>query len=261
VLSRAREQGRRAVCAANQRQVAIGMTSRADDHNGDLPDHPVATANNFTTRSGWHWSESRPAFNQYVGGGALMYCPSATGETVPTAGNWRTFVNGQNAGWDAIPVGQPANYYVRSSFSFFPNTYRVDDGEPMRMLLGAEEPIADVGNEGLDEPVFPSQLEGIPGGAEPMDIPFSADYAFTRYPMSLEAITDGPFVHADQYDSSSMDGTHTRVYAHLGPTNGFGLNASFMDGSVRWRMPGEAGPRANLHNSFVPGSYKYVFWF
>ncbi len=74
-IGNAREVGRRAVCASNQRQIATGSTSYANDHNGVLPVFET-WAMHFVTSNPGVVVDPRDLLIEIGGSPDTYYCPS-----------------------------------------------------------------------------------------------------------------------------------------------------------------------------------------
>jgi prepilin-type N-terminal cleavage/methylation domain-containing protein/prepilin-type processing-associated H-X9-DG protein len=125
-LNKARERGRRAVCASNLRQIALGMLSYAEDYDGNFPTCHAASAvippsNCSANCAGMFGNGGATQFfqliikNGYVPSTAVFVCPSdrqygASNQPVFPAFSW----DHQTAG-SALPMkGNNKSYFYVS---------------------------------------------------------------------------------------------------------------------------------------------------
>ena len=248
-------------CMASQRQVGVAAMSYASDNFGEYPYNNSQAPNTHTNRSGWvGWAEGRDKYVGYITDNNVFYCPAREdGLGTPTRSNQSTYLgaSGKNshAGWDALPLNVPANFYVWSDYNVFPNFHRRESGRRLNYMLGPNqlEEVSDPDATSLKMPRRAAELEG----RSASDVPMVADWVYSRYVYSIiDSQSRGP----EQFTGAW---NHPAEYAgaHYSGTRWRGMGVTFIDGSTLWRGPDEAAPRINVNVGAQTSSYGYAYWY
>jgi len=256
-LEAAREAARRVICGSHVRQVHLAWTTYSADYRDHFPRNEVAMSHMLSNRSGWiGWRDTRPEVFPYFTTRSALYCPSHATESRPDADNYRSFQQGTMAGGEAIDMDGPHDFYAVTDYAIFPGFIRPDGNmDRLHYLFGPDDPISDIPNQGFDRPHVPARLSDR-HEANPSDLPLAADYVFTKFPDSLEAAADAPWVIPEAMPSPTPP-EMSQIHSH----GGAGINTAFMDGAVQWRPRDVAGPRLNVDTGPSSASYEYVFWY
>ena len=275
-------------CGSNQHQIITAQLTYAAENRGRVPVIRSHVPCCVTNRSGFFgWTECRHQFDAYLGRdpGKLFYCPgSLKYEGYPNEDNYKTFgaSSGKNGivGYGAIPVtlaedpwqatgGPGHNCYVYIDYNLFAGYLRtghqvsgyqwqaLHDGHRMHQLSLADEEIVERPDWGFSQPYV---AESVYDCGDTARVAMTGDKIWTRYPTSLVAIQNGPFVPRGQYSDDEYMRIGSMVESHYYHGELEGMNAGMMDGHVEWRPVEKIGPRINVDVG-VPGSYQYVFWY
>ena len=246
---RTKELARRANCQSNQHEISLGAVQYASQNQSRLPEARTFGPNAVTNRNGWiGWSDVRASYEPYVTA-EVFYCPSLNPLMSPRSPHDRA---GQVVcGWSVHPTGQVGNYSALVSYTLL-GCYRRIGQETRAAYMPLDRALYNPSNTTFpyDLPLLPERL-----ARAKADAPLIGEYIHSKYPSSLTALVDGPFITDPAQDTGY--GT-TKVGAHVWNGTFDGMATTFMDGHCAWRGPGEAGPRAFVNNGGP--NYAAVYW-
>lgn len=265
-LAQARRQVLRLQCSSNLHQIVLAAFSYAADCHGALPYNRSAAPFCIDNKSssGGGWIENRPMWLPYLGDPRVLYCPTGDNGIVPGTPDEK-YIAIQKVGWNGSQIDPPTGssdrgYFVTSSYAIFGSWVQAYNGDKVRTLVGADDPIPTtvVPGYGTNLPQLPAKLGNAKDSSR---LPFAADFAglYNTSTSTLSSLKDGPF-----YVGEWATGVNTAVWCHYDDPKGFeGLNAAFYDGHVEWRPRGVAGPRLNLNmnNPSTFSGYQYILWY
>ncbi len=112
-LQQAKEQGRRAKCASNLKQIGLATQVYLDDNNGAFPEYP-----DTTTRL---WSyvgiQSTSALNNHT---HVFYCPSANGKKEAINETfWEAYLGGAYLHYAGVPMCYGYNTYLADGRNYY----------------------------------------------------------------------------------------------------------------------------------------------
>ena len=287
-LTRALVLTQQAMCGSNQHQIITAQLTYAAENRGRVPVVRSSLPCSLTNRSGFlGWTECRHQFSPYLGSdpGKLFYCPASLKYPgYPNVDNYGSFGGssgkGSIAGYGAVPItvvdnpweatsGPGHDCYVNVDYNLYAGYVRTDHrvwgyqwqavgaGHRMHQLSLANDNIVERPDWGFSQPPVAESVYDCEDNARTA---MTGDKLWTRYPQSLVAIQNGPFVPMGQYSDSEYMGIGSIVESHYFSGRLEGMNAGMMDGHVQWRPVERIGPRINVDVG-VPGSYQYVFWY
>jgi len=238
VLSRAREQARRAVCLTNLKQIVLAVTMYSNDYDEW---YPPFVAHSWTPASCYLFENSAASratlVPAYLKAGPVFFCPSGWLKWTVYKAGWLGGTSDSFTGYTVL-FGDMNN--VDSPYTRFRQTDVY--GNPQNLSSYA-----------LDTASYPY---GLAGGNR---LVFGAG----RYPvLTNRNMTDAAtrVLIADIYYYDSGAGASTA--SHLGK-NGQpeGINCGFADGSARWKVIGGEIPRLTSGHpkKFYMGN-SYFYW-